>query len=166
LVALVSWGVLCADPDYPGVNSRVSDMSDWIDATVCELSENPPADFRCQGSLAPSESPDVPTFSPYVPKTEWLSLSRTKVKVILILLLMAALAAAVCCVMKTTGMRRYFVHHPNKQHNGGGNNQTMPQLATSSSSLGAEQERLRPNTNYDKEDSYDSIVGIEVSDKQ
>jgi hypothetical protein len=39
-------------------------------------------------------------------------------------------------------------------------------VATSSSSLGDEQERLRPNINYEKEDSsYDSIVGIEVSNK-
>jgi hypothetical protein len=28
-----------------GVNSRVSDVSDWIDAIVCEMSENPPAEF-------------------------------------------------------------------------------------------------------------------------
>jgi hypothetical protein len=172
LVALVSWGVLCADPDYPGVNSRVSDMSDWIDATVCELSENPPADFFCQGSLAPSESPSVhpsvsatPSAFPTTnPKTEWLSSSsRSRVKVILILLL-AALVVAVCCVMTTTGMRRCFVHYQNKQHHGG-NNKPVPVVTASSSSLGAEQERLRPDTNYDKEESYDSIVGIEVSDK-
>lgn len=28
-----------------GVNARVSDVSDWIDAVVCELSDNPPAEF-------------------------------------------------------------------------------------------------------------------------
>jgi hypothetical protein len=38
-------------------------------------------------------------------------------------------------------------------------------VTTSSSSLGAEEERLRPDINYEKEDSsYDSIVGVEVSD--
>jgi secreted trypsin-like serine protease len=46
-VALVSWGEMCADPSFPGVNARVSFASDWIDAMVCEMSENPPADFRC-----------------------------------------------------------------------------------------------------------------------
>jgi hypothetical protein len=45
LVALVSWGVLCGDPDFPGVNARVSEVSDWIDATVCAISEDPPKEF-------------------------------------------------------------------------------------------------------------------------
>jgi secreted trypsin-like serine protease len=45
LVGLVSWGELCADPDFPGVNSRVSSVSEWIDSVVCELSIDPPSDF-------------------------------------------------------------------------------------------------------------------------
>jgi hypothetical protein len=175
LVALVSWGVLCADPDYPGVNARVSEVSDWIDAMVCDLSDNPPVDFFCQGSLAPSESPSgnptattatTPTASPSQPlgaksrgiaidvlRTMWSNSSRTMV--ILILLLVAAVLA----VCLTTG-HRFLANNQNKHKS----DKTM--VATSSSSLGAEQERLKPHTNYDKEDSsYDSIVGIEVSNK-
>jgi outer membrane murein-binding lipoprotein Lpp len=170
LVALVSWGVLCADPDYPGVNARVSEVSDWIDAMVCDLSDNPPVDFFCQGSLAPSESPSgnpTATTASDPPgakssgsgsaidllTTEWSSSSRTMV--ILILLLVAAVLA-VCLV---TG-RRFIVNNQNKHKN----NKII--VATSSSSLGDEQERLRPDINYEKEDSsYDSIVGIEVSNK-
>jgi hypothetical protein len=45
LVALVSWGVLCGDPDFPGVNARISEVSDWIDATVCAISNDPPKEF-------------------------------------------------------------------------------------------------------------------------
>jgi len=45
LVGLVSWGEWCADPFFPGVNSRVSDASDWIDEIVCALSADPPSDF-------------------------------------------------------------------------------------------------------------------------
>jgi hypothetical protein len=45
LVALVSWGVLCGDPDFPGVNARVSKVSDWIDASVCAISADPPKEF-------------------------------------------------------------------------------------------------------------------------
>jgi hypothetical protein len=41
----VSWGEDCGDPDFPAVNARVSQVSDWIDEVVCELSDNPPADF-------------------------------------------------------------------------------------------------------------------------
>jgi hypothetical protein len=47
LVGLVSWGEECADPDFPAVNARVSDASDWIDAMVCQYSEDPPKDFQC-----------------------------------------------------------------------------------------------------------------------
>ncbi|GKY98364.1 hypothetical protein MPSEU_000794000 [Mayamaea pseudoterrestris] len=55
LVGTVSWGEECADEDFPGVNSRTSLASEWIDAVVCEYSDDPPADFNCasrhQGSL-------------------------------------------------------------------------------------------------------------------
>jgi hypothetical protein len=168
LVALVSWGVLCADPDYPGVNARVSEVSDWIDAMVCDLSDNPPVDFFCGGSLAPSESPSgnptattAPTVSPSdqssgsvmdVLATKWSSSSRTMV--ILILLLVAAVLI-VCLVT----CRRFLMSDQDKHKS----NKSI--VTTSSSSLGAEEERLRPDINYEKEDSsYDSIVGVEVSD--
>lgn len=41
----MSWGALCGDPDFPGVNARVNEMSDWIDATVCAISADPPKQF-------------------------------------------------------------------------------------------------------------------------
>lgn len=171
LVALVSWGVLCADPDYPGVNARVSEVSDWIDAMVCDLSDNPPVDFFCQGSLAPSKSPSVNPTATTAPTafpselpgaessdsamdeftTEWSSSSRTMIILILLLVLLLAM-----CLM--TG-RRFFANNQNKRKS------SKSIVVTSSSSLGAEQERLRPDINYEKEDSYDSIVGIEVSNK-
>jgi hypothetical protein len=45
LVALVSWGEECADEQFPGVNSRISDSYDWIRATVCAMSHYPPDDM-------------------------------------------------------------------------------------------------------------------------
>jgi hypothetical protein len=43
---------LYADPDYSKVNARVSEVSDWIDAMVCDLSENPPVEFsRVAGAI-------------------------------------------------------------------------------------------------------------------
>lgn len=38
LVGLVSWGIGCADPVFPGVNARVSVVSGWIDETTWRLS--------------------------------------------------------------------------------------------------------------------------------
>lgn len=45
LVALVSWGEECADPQFPGVNARVSDAFDWIRANICAMSDDPPPDL-------------------------------------------------------------------------------------------------------------------------
>jgi Trypsin len=60
LVALVSWGVGCADPVFPGVNARVSAVSDWIDEQVCRLSLHPPKEFGCapKQTVPPVEIPN------------------------------------------------------------------------------------------------------------
>mmetsp|Transcript_8798 Transcript_8798/g.18606 ORF Transcript_8798/g.18606 Transcript_8798/m.18606 type:complete len:421 (+) Transcript_8798:343-1605(+) len=48
-VGLVSGGIGCALPDFPGVYTRISHYYEWIREEVCEHSLYPPADFECGG---------------------------------------------------------------------------------------------------------------------
>jgi len=53
LVGIVSWGISCADEDYPGVYTRVSYFYDWIIQTMCDLNPDPsglPEGVTCSGS--------------------------------------------------------------------------------------------------------------------
>ena len=63
-VGIVSFGVGCNSPDFPGLYSRISDQIGWIDEVVCELSDDPPQEFECVRTEEEEIETDSPTQRP------------------------------------------------------------------------------------------------------
>eukprot|EP00980_Cylindrotheca_fusiformis_P016533 scaffold4954_cov106-Cylindrotheca_fusiformis.AAC.3 len=73
LVGVTSWGYECADPEFPGIYSRVSDQIGWLTETLCQLSETPPSFYDCPTYGQDGTVPIIVqlAFDDYPAETSW-----------------------------------------------------------------------------------------------
>jgi len=45
VLGITSWGIRCADPDFPGVWARTSDQIEWLQDMICQISTDPPTQY-------------------------------------------------------------------------------------------------------------------------
>ena len=56
-IGIVSFGVECGNPDFPGVYARIAEAYGWISETVCNVTTYPSNHFECDPSPNPSSEP-------------------------------------------------------------------------------------------------------------
>jgi len=87
LVGITSWGFGCADPNYPGVYSKVQDQFEWIDATVASFDPNSPTIAPTPAATIVCTEPDLAIkfelkTDAYTPESAWSVNNSAGVKVL------------------------------------------------------------------------------------
>ena len=84
-VGIVSFGVGCANADFPGIYARISDQWEWLEETVCGETRYPDdgssSSFDCKTS-APSSAPSLsPSVGPSAPPSTTASAEPSSIPI-------------------------------------------------------------------------------------
>jgi len=106
IVGVTNDGVGCGRPNVPAYNARVSAFADWIDESLCQMSDNPPS--HCLKYPFKDEEEQKKICSQYYGQDEKPSATTVSLESFLVSLVFAFVAGAIstCMIMQHSRRRK------------------------------------------------------------